>query len=1405
MEKDPLSKRKAQLDKAEREHLEGVVEDLRERVEDNVRFQLKQKGLDEEPANVEALEDDTQELIEAIEFESVDGLTWDGAFEEYVTGAGYTIVNRLAALRCMEVRGFIDEEVTVFKENGLTPAAETLVQEEFLLEDEAILSAYLEACDELAEEIEILFDRSTAYSLVEPDRDTYEELCAKLDEVPDRVWLGDDVLGWVYEYYNTAKLSDIRKKARSGNLDVGDVSIANQFYTPHWVVRMLADNSLGKLYLEQSGDLSDVVKEQKELNIEERKNRGVDISKSPSVGDLCTYLVPSDVSEYQQNFENPADIRVIDPACGSGHFLLYAFDILERIWREERPDLSPQEIPSEILENNLYGVDIDLRACQLAAFNLYLKARTRAEIEGKEDFEIPKLGIVCADAKIANVDSVQEVFEEISEGRSDVKDTLENIFESFEDIQGLGSLLNVRKSLADQFQDGSQLTLGDSFDTNHSLSSLLRDLREKLADHRGTDSFLAQDLRSFLNLLEVLSQTYDVALMNPPYGSQRRMPNSVKKYVRENYDYHPEFYINFFEVCERLVTEGGRIGMLVPRSFMYNQSFEEFRKDFIGQRGSFDFLAEYGLGVLDNATVRTAGTVVRTGKSKTKSKGTFFRLHDVPSQKKEETFIKAAYEDRNRGKVRRVYHRKLSEFDKIPGAHISYWMSDDLRSIYDSDVVFDAGNADVNKDSLGVVKQGTTTGKNARFLRYFWEQSGGPWVPFAKGGEDAWILPRVNRNVIWEQNGKEVRRYSGSVPQNTQHFFKEALTYTVAKETGRRFGYLHPHQAFDAKGSVFIPNRYIWDLLAYSNSELINYLMLCQTPERMWQVGMVSKLPWEDNLAENRSLEDKSKQQLRLMLGLRQNDITSPFYTGPLLLRPLGEGEKLGIHDHPHRDIINSIGKYDEIESVSADVSIHGLGEIAKEFQSNVWQKIESIAEDIDHSIYDYYNVDDEQINEIKTEIDLRTVEDPFVPLKERSDLGTSSLENHVKELLHYLVLKILEEDDDGVVPVNSGSHSSVIDLLVDEFKSIFGENAQNRLSEIDDVLGSKIADEYPFPNLRNWIINEFFDEHISKFENCPIIWKITTKDLVSDTMGEGFSCFVLFNKLDSGLFDRISNKYLEPHKADLRQKMNAANRRRSDDSLTVSEKSAAQEEFERTQNAIEQISVFEGRIQNIVMEDPRTWNEKDRALADELAGKVAEFRDETQARLDNLESLRKLKEEEWLVNSFSPTFFDTVDENREEWISALNDLEEACTEYSNPRTEPIEAHHYDQFTYFSDVAGSDHYSSNGILFMTYYFEREGEKFTNTQNRPKDGLVDTGSKLLAKLAADLDNYKQLAKDIEDLCSELHSRIPSKWEDRAISEITTTGYRPVQKHGVAINIIPLVNADIVPKNVKGKVI
>ncbi|AZH26393.1 BREX-5 system adenine-specific DNA-methyltransferase PglX [Haloplanus aerogenes] len=1397
MEHNSLSRQKAQLDKTEREHLEDVVEELRSRVEDNVRFQLTQHGLDDEPEDGEPLDEEIEQLVEAIEIEGADGHTWEEAFEKYIAGVGYTIVNRLAALRCMEVRDFIDEEVTVFKENGLTPAAETLVHEEFLLEDEAILAAYHNSCDELADEIEILFDRSSTYSLIDPDDDTFEELCRMLDDIPDAVWRADDVLGWIYEYYNRPVVEALDAK---NTLEPEDVGPANQFYTPHWVVRMLTDNSLGKLYLEATGQ-ADTVPDAKALSPDERKNRLVTPEDAPSVPELCTYLIPDDDNHDAPDFDHPRELRIIDPACGSGHFLLYAFDVLERIWWAET-DLDRGEVPEQILKHNLYGVDIDLRSCQLSAFNLYLKARTRAESEGNTGFEMPSLGIVTADARVADVEEAIGVLDTITGDGTDVRDALDDVIDDFQTTEALGSLLDVQGTLDAEFESGQTDIMGWGGDAPKTLNGFLKRL-ETAVEERTSDSFGEQNLRSFLNLLVVLTQDYDVALMNPPYGSGGRMPADVQEYVEEHFDYKTEYYINFFEACDRFVRTNGRIGMLVPRSFMFLTSFRDFREDFVGGRGTFDFLAEYGIDILDNATVRTAGTVVRSGVSG-RQEGTFIRLEDVDKSAKEHAFLRSAFVDPVDDGVQRIYTRDIDEFELIPGMPLSYWVPRSLRSLYDSQSFLDADKGHVDGDSLGEVSAGLCTGDDGRFVRKFWEVNGdASWVPFAKGGEDAWLLPRVTHSVNWAP--REMESQPGGRVQNVDNYFSEALSYTVAKESGRRFGYLHSSSIFSHKGSVLIPDRCIWNALSYTNSHLFTYLMLAQTTERMWEIGLVSKVPWMSELETQQQLEALAREAVGYLVSKRQYDFNSPHYDGPILLDVLGAGESLPQYDHPHRELRDDLTLVEPTRTVDESASIEDLGTAAARHLESVDSNLQACAEAIDDAVFDCFDISDDQCETVLQEIALRTNEDP----RERETYDPESISEpseefpkQVKDLLLHFALQVIHDDDDGIVPISRvDGEDNLLARIETEFERVWGDDAADRLAEVDRVLGSKTADEEAYPNLRTWLEDDLFDYHISTFDRTPILWQLTSERLVSDPEGEGFACLVDYHQMDGGLFDRLTNRYLEPRKALLRERRSVANRRRSDSSLSASEQAVAAEEYARCESGLEQISVLEERFTALAQSAPREWPAEERELAGSMVDRVAEFRERTAHRLDVLDELANCDDVD-MAELFSPSFYDTVDEHREEWLDALEDLEDAFEAYTEDGETPIEPHLYDFFAYYDDLIGSAHYASNGILFTTYYYEQFEEA---DQSQLGGQESNECQQLVSQLASGVDEYKRLAAEIDDACEEITRAIPSDWEERALSEITTDGYQPNHKHGVELNITPLVDAEIVPEIVDTQVI
>jgi len=407
-----------------------------------------------------------------------------------------------------------------------------------------------------------------------------------------------------------------------------------------------------------------------------------------------------------------------------------------------------------------------------------------------------------------------------------------------------------------------------------------------------------------------------------------------------------------------------------------------------------------------------------------------------------------------------------------------------------------------------------------------------------------------------------------------------------------------------------------------------------------------------------------------------------------------------------------------------------------------------------------------------------------------------------------------------------------MLDRIVERFEDAYGEHVEDRLVEVDEILGAKSATEEAYPNLRAFIEGDLFAYHVNRMQNTPIIWRLTTERLITDSTAEGFACFIDYHSLDSGLFDRLVNQYLEPRKAELQERRSAANRRRGDDSLSTSEQAEAAEQYERCASGLNQINVFEDVIQELGSTDERNFDDDDRQRVDELAPKVAAFREETQnawTRWRNCANARA-KSGSKIPSRTSSGRLSTSGATR--WIDALEELERACEEYAKPVDEPVEAHLADLFDYFNwRLKGSDHYSSSGILFMTYYFEREGADLLDEDGQPFENLTED-ERLLASLAMGLDDssildtayleamaddeesaddlpplaeFKALAEEIDDRCQAVHKRIPSDWSDRALSEVTTAGYQPNRKHGVEINITPLAEAEVVPKTVDDKVL
>jgi hypothetical protein len=292
------------------------------------------------------------------------------------------------------------------------------------------------------------------------------------------------------------------------------------------------------------------------------------------------------------------------------------------------------------------------------------------------------------------------------------------------------------------------------------------------------------------------------------------------------------------------------------------------------------------------------------------------------------------------------------------------------------------------------------------------------------------------------------------------------------------------------------------------------------------------------------------------------------------------------------------------------------------------------------------------------------------------------------------------------------------------------------------------------------------------------------------------------YHQLDEGVFDRLQNRYLDPRKDLLRERRNAANRRRGDNSLSASQQAEAAEEYTRCQSGLEQIQVFEDRLAELAHDDPREWPAEKQKIADSAADHVAQFRERTEERLEIVDALAAMEDVD-MSELFSGNFYEKVGGQREEWLDALNDVQAAFDAYAQDATKPVEAHLYDLFDYYTDdLLGSSHFASNGILYMTYYFDNFEQA---DQSRLDSDNVSRRQRLISQLVSDLEDYIELGKTIAEECNEVSSKISSDWETRALSEIMTAGYQPNHKYGVEINIAPLSDAEIVPKTVDDEVI
>lgn len=882
------------MDKDTRNKIRKMVEEIRRLLKNDINLQLE-GGYGITPKKIQNEGDmpilsqyprrfaDRRSIIAAIEYEESFGLKKTEAVEKFARETVFTYLNRLAALRMMETRGLVSESVSRHTESAGFKLFKKVCPEVCRGHDDDGYRVYLELIfDEIAADVPDLFGRHLPYSIIFPSSGILKEVSWLFNQAPPDIWLEDETLGWVYQYFTPKELREKLRKESQAPRSSYELALRNQFYTPAYVVRFLTDNTLGRLWCE--------------------------VNPGTMLAEKCDYLVkrPGEETPGREKTD-PRHIKVLDPACGSGHYLLYAFDVLAVIYEEK--GFEQAEIPGLILKHNLYGIDIDPRAVQIAALALYLKAKRYSP-----GARVGRASVACAGPMPGDRDMFREFLGRLK------SPTLQRIAEKMWDSLNIagdaGSLLKAEQELKEvireekkKYDAGSIAPLFPEYEKPQQMSldfsdvdeefwenadqkilALLEEYAGEVVNGKGVKKRLfGYDARQGVEFVSILRQKYDVVLMNPPFGEAAK---ESKSYLER---YYPktknDVYAAFVERALELIKPGGFLGAITSRTGFFLTTYSRWREEILLPLTSIMAVADLGFGVLDNAMVETAAYVL----SKPKRQGrasVFFRL--LKAEDKAGALGKCIQSFNNGIAHEAVNPVDQDTFRMIPGSPFPYWVSDDMRRKFVELPPFE-GNG-------GEVRQGLATADDFRFVRAAWEVSpkkigqGKKWVPFAKGGEYSPYYDDIHLLVNWENDGLEIKQHiitqypylKGKwewVAKNPNYYFRPGLTYP--RVTFNFSMKIMPTGCiFADKGpAVFSPTENLYYLISFFNSSVFFFLMeqICEI--RRWEVGRVQIIPYI--LPENYNiLIDYAKKIIEIRRGNFSCIETSRTFNSPFLYLP---------------------------------------------------------------------------------------------------------------------------------------------------------------------------------------------------------------------------------------------------------------------------------------------------------------------------------------------------------------------------------------------------------------------------------------------------------------------------------------------------------------------------------------
>lgn len=795
------------------------------------------------------------------------------AYDTLVEEVAYTWFNRLIALRFMEVNDYLPERERVLSsESGIkqpdiiTHLLDTEMYAEFDLAtkervtellsdssadavDELYQLVFIKQCNSLNQQLPDLFEKIDDYTELLFTISYIDDngVIASLLNIPEDAFNVDEggqveIIGWMYQYYNTEPKDKVFARG-SRKIRADEIPAATQLFTPDWIVRYMVENSLGRYYIDQKMANLNETRTEKEIADEFGWQYYLPTAEQPE----DVQLQIQDERKAKGDFALQ-ELKLLDNAMGSGHVLAYAFDVFMQLYTAE--GFRERDAAELIMTNNLFGLEIDKRAYQLAYFAIMMKGREyNRRILSKEI----KLNL---HQFIDSPEIPNEYFErlaEVSPYSYELTTTLLNqltrLLDQFKNATEIGSILKIEELRQSELDQLEQFIGSFEFFSDMDILYQLPEIQTKVI--------------SILNITRVLMTKYTAVTTNPPYLN--KMSSNLDKYVKKNYpDVKTDLFSVFIKMNSNILTEGGYAGFMTPFVWMFIKSYEELRSFLITNK-SISSLIQMEYSAFEEATVPVCCFMIKN--AKTEPVGNYLKLSDFKggmTVQKEKVLEAIQKIDTNY-----YYRTNQRKFIKIPGSPISYWVSENELS------AFIHGNPLQDYYSP---KTGLQTGDNYTFLRHWSEvdffhtniQNNTHYAKYQKintGGESIKWYGNLSDVILWENNGYKIKNNKGSVIRNENYYYLEGISWKRIGSSEMKFKYLPKNLIFDQSGDSMFPisNMHYQFILGFLNSPVAEKFLAYIAPTLNLTAGNLSNIPIieSNNLNEKKVITELVNQNIK--------------------------------------------------------------------------------------------------------------------------------------------------------------------------------------------------------------------------------------------------------------------------------------------------------------------------------------------------------------------------------------------------------------------------------------------------------------------------------------------------------------------------------------------------------------